>query len=96
MFLRNVYHHITKAEPFNKSLHAALKPGGRLAIMDFVPEKGSAVPEGVPANREGHGIPIKVVVDEMSAASLTHARTLDRWPPDSKGVAAFLVLFKKS
>lgn len=95
VFLRNVYHHITKVEPFNKSLVAALKPGGRLAIIDFIPEKGSAVPQGVPANREGHGVPIDVVIDEVSAAGLTHARTLARWPPDSKGVVAFLVLFRK-
>lgn len=95
VFLRNVYHHISKVEPFNQSLVAALKPGGRLAIIDFIPAKGSAVPEGVPANREGHGIPIKVVIDEMSSAGLTHARTLDRWPPDSKGVVAFLLLFRK-
>ena len=39
------------------SLLAALKPGGRLAIMDFPPDPGSSVPEGVPANRGGHGIP---------------------------------------
>ena len=95
VFLRNVYHHITKVESFNKSLLAALTPGGRLAIIDFIPEKGTAVPAGVPANRAGHGIPVNVVIDEMSSAGLAYVRTLDRWPPDSKGAAAFLVLFTK-
>ena len=95
VFLRLVYHHITDIEPFNQSLKAALKPGGRLAIIDFVPTKGSALPKGVPANREGHGVPIRVVIDEISSAGLPHARTIERWPPDDKNAPGFLVLFKK-
>ena len=42
LFLRHVYHHITEIDAFNKSLLASLKPGGRLAIIDFVPDKGIA------------------------------------------------------
>ena len=56
IFLRDVYHHLSDPEPFNKSLLASLKPGGRLAVIDFVPDQGSKPPAGVPANREGHGI----------------------------------------
>ena len=48
VFLRLVYHHIIEIAPFNKSVYASLKPGGRLAIIDFVPEKGSKLPDGVP------------------------------------------------
>jgi ubiquinone/menaquinone biosynthesis C-methylase UbiE len=96
VFLQLVYHHITAVEAFNKSLRAALKPGGRLAIIDFVPQKGSKLPEGVPANREGHGVPTQVVIDEITATGLTHVRTIDRWPPADKNPAGFLVLFRKS
>jgi precorrin-6B methylase 2 len=95
VFLQLVYHHITDIEPFNQSLQAALKPGGRLAIIDFVPTKGSALPKGVPANREGHGVPLRLVIDEIAAAGLTHTRTIERWPPDEKNAPGFLVLFKK-
>ena len=95
LFLRHVYHHITSVEDFNQSLHASLKPGGRLAIIDFVPEPGSAVPEGVRANRGGHGVPPTVVIDEISTVGLTHLRTIDKWPPGDKNPAAFLVLFRK-
>ena len=56
LFMRDVYHHITAVEAFNKSLLASLKPGGRLAIIDFVPRPNRAA-RGVPANRGGHGIP---------------------------------------
>ena len=42
LFLRHVYHHITAVEAFNKSLLASLKPGGRLAIIDFRPGRREA------------------------------------------------------
>ena len=95
VFLRHVYHHIKDIEPFNKSVYASLKPGGRLAIIDFVPEKGSKLPEGVPANREGHGIPIPIVISELSAPGLTYVKTIEKWPPGDKIQPGFLVLFRK-
>ena len=90
IFLRNVYHHITEIDAFNESLFDSLKPGGRLAIIDFVPRKGSPLPEGVPANREGHGIPPAVVIEEIKKAGLTYLRTIEKFD----GVA-FLTLFTK-
>jgi predicted methyltransferase len=95
IFLRLVYHHVTEIAAFNKSLLASLKPGGRLAIIDMVPRKGSPLPDGVPANRAGHGIPPAVVIDEMKAAGLTYERTIDKWPPGDKNPAGFLTLFRK-
>jgi len=94
IFLRNVYHHITAVEAFNKSLVASLKPGGRLAIIDFEDRKGSPsqIPKGVPANRGGHGIPPGIVVEELKAAGLAHVGTTENWPPKEP---TFLVLFKK-
>lgn len=95
IFLRHVYHHITDVESFNKSLHTSLKPGGRLAIIDFVARKGSQVPAGVLASREGHGIPPAVVTVEGAASGLTHVKTIENWPPGDKDPAYFLVLFRK-
>ena len=94
VFLQNVYHHIVSVSEFNASLKASLKPGGRLAIIDFVPTKGSELPKGVPANRGGHGVPPSVVIEEMKAAGLLHVQTIDKWPPGDKNPAAFLALFK--
>jgi ubiquinone/menaquinone biosynthesis C-methylase UbiE len=95
VFLRNVFHHVTDPVPFNKSLYASLKPGGRLAIIDFPPSKGSKLFEGVPANRGGHGIPVQVLVDEMQAAGFTHVRTIDNWPDGNTKINVFLALFRK-
>jgi hypothetical protein len=77
-----------------RSLAAALKPGGRLAIIDFPPRQNSDVPAGVPANRGGHGVPPEVVQREVGA-TLTHVRTIDKWAPDGQPAALYLVLFRK-
>jgi predicted methyltransferase len=96
MFMRDVYHHVTSVEAFNKSLYATLKPGGRLAILDFRPDPGSRLPNGVPANRGGHGILPAIVEEEIKAAGFTHLQTIESWPPDEKkNQALFLVLFTK-
>jgi predicted methyltransferase len=94
IFMRDVYHHITATDAFDKSLLASLKPGGRLAIIDFRGRPGSAIPAGVPANRAGHGIPPDVVVEELKAAGFTHVRTMDPWLSKERA-AMFLVLFTK-
>jgi predicted methyltransferase len=97
VFLRHVYHHVTEIAAFNKSLHASLKPGGRLAIIDFEPRRPNPaeIPKGVPANRLGHGIPPSVVIEEVTAAGFTHVRTIDAWPPGDKSPTMHLTLFRK-
>jgi predicted methyltransferase len=95
LFLRDVYHHVTAIDTFNKSMLASLKPGGRLAIIDFVAEKGSELPDGVPANRGGHGVPAAVVIEELVAAGFAHIRTVDAWPPEDKRPDYFLTLFQR-
>lgn len=96
IFMRDVYHHIGDTAAFDKSLQASLKTGGLLAVIDFLPRPGSKLPEGVNANRGGHGVTPALVVSEVSTSGLLHMRTIDRWPPDSKDDDPFfLVLFRK-
>jgi precorrin-6B methylase 2 len=38
IFLRRVYHHLTAPSAILASIHDALKPGGRLVIVDFRPD----------------------------------------------------------
>jgi ubiquinone/menaquinone biosynthesis C-methylase UbiE len=39
ILIRDAYHHLTEPESIGKSLAGALKPGGRLAVIDFPPPR---------------------------------------------------------
>lgn len=80
IFLRRVYHHLTKPVEFDANLVRSLKAGGRLAIIDFPSRSGLEPVEGVPANRGGHGIPQKVVIEELTAAGLQMEKVVNDWP----------------
>ena len=80
IFLRRVYHHLTKPAEFDASLVRSLKPGGRIAIIDFPPRSGLDPVEGVPANRGGHGIPQKLTIEELTAAGLQLEKVVEDWP----------------
>jgi ubiquinone/menaquinone biosynthesis C-methylase UbiE len=82
IFLRRVYHHLTKPAEFDAALVRSLKPGGRLAIIDFPPRAGLEPVEGVPSNRGGHGIPQKIMIEELTAAGLKVEKIVDDWPED--------------
>lgn len=92
--IRDAYHHLTAPQEILKSFAAALKPGGRLAVIDFPPREGSQVPAGVAADRGGHGVP-PAVVEREGRAVLTHLRTDPVWYPKSQPASLFLVLFEK-
>jgi len=79
IYLRHVYHHITQPVEFDRSLVRSLKPGARLAIIEFPPSANSELPEGVPKNRGGHGIPQKVMVDELTSAGLQVEKVVKDW-----------------
>ena len=94
ILVRDAFHHFTEPEAMILSLAAALKPGGRLAIIDFPPRANSSVPDGVPADRGGHGVPPEVVRREIGAA-LTHVSTIPDWSAGSRPGSLFLLLFEK-
>jgi ubiquinone/menaquinone biosynthesis C-methylase UbiE len=81
IFMRNVYHHFADPAAMNASILRALKPGARLAIVDFTPPKEA----GQPADRgkDGmHGVSPESVARELKAAGFTIADTIsgkDRW-----------------
>lgn len=93
IILRHVYHHFTAPVEMDASLLHSLKPGGLLAVIDFPPRKGlseSDPVKGVPRNRGGHGIPKKILIDELTSAGFVVDKTIDNWPDDD-----YLVLFRK-
>jgi len=94
ILVRDAYHHLTQPQEIVRSLAAALRPGGRLAVIDFPPRPNTEVPEGVPENRLGHGVPPEVVQREVGAA-LTHVQTIASWAPTSQPASLYLLLFRK-
>ena len=94
VLIRDAYHHFTEPDALVRSVAASLKPGGRLAVLDFPPRPDSELPAGVPANRRGHGVPPEIVEREVGAM-LTHVRTFTAWSPTSQPASLFLVLFEK-
>jgi ubiquinone/menaquinone biosynthesis C-methylase UbiE len=80
--LRAVYHHLTQPETMGVSLRRALKPGGRLIVIDFPPSAEADATEGPVENREGHGVTAELVVSELERAGLERVRVVDTWNRD--------------
>jgi ubiquinone/menaquinone biosynthesis C-methylase UbiE len=81
-FLRGVYHHLTQPETTNASLYRAIRPGGRLAIIDFRPSRWLSFffpVEDAPANRGGHGVAPELVIDELTTAGFTLEQRIENW-----------------
>jgi hypothetical protein len=83
-------HHITQPQEFDRNVIRSLKPGAYLAIIDFPPNLNYAPVEGVPKNRGGHGIPRKVMVEELTSAGLQVDKTIDDWSGSD-----YCVIFKR-
>ena len=95
IFLRRVYHHLTDPLDMDHSLYQALRPDGRLAIIDFEPSQlpGRPAPPGVPRNRGGHGVPQKIVEEELTRAGSVLLKTIP-WPM-SPDLEHYCMLFVK-
>lgn len=79
IFLRRVYHHLTDPRDFDKNLLRSLKVRGQLAIIDFPSDPNFAPVEGVPKNRNGHGIAEDATVEELTSAGLHLEKKIDHW-----------------
>lgn len=67
IYLRRVYHHIGEPTSMNASILESLKPGGRLAIIDFEPRGEEAEP-GERASGSQHGVTPETVTEELTNA----------------------------
>lgn len=91
--LRRVYHHFSAPTEMDASLMRSLRPGGLLAVIEFAPRKSLTASDpvkGVPRNRGGHGIPKKILLQELTAAGFKLDKSFDDWPDDG-----YCVLFRK-
>ena len=95
IYMRLVYHHFTNPSEMDSSLFRSLKHGGRLAIVDEEPRKGTTIPEGVPKNRLGHGIPEKVLITELKRAGFRVQTVYQNWPGGDQYHKMYCVVFLK-
>jgi predicted methyltransferase len=95
IFMRLVYHHLTKPADIDASLFRSLKPGGLLAIIDEEPVSGTSIPKGVPKNRGGHGVPQKVIIGELTAAGFQFVTARDDWPSHDAIHHTYCAVFRR-
>lgn len=82
IYLREVYHHFTDPAFTTATLHRALKPGGRLAVIDY-PQRGSF-------GGDCHCIDKRELIRQVTAAGFDHVSDEDRWSG-----SRYIVVFRK-
>jgi ubiquinone/menaquinone biosynthesis C-methylase UbiE len=83
LFMRNVYHHFGDPQAMNASVFRSLKPGGRLAVIDFAPSSGKEAARPEDRDEDGtHGITADTLMTELKQAGFEVTSvepTKDRW-----------------
>jgi len=70
LFMRNVYHHFADPAAMNTSIAASVKPGGRVAVVDFTPP-GKEAETPTDRGKDGmHGISAESLSRELKDAGL--------------------------
>ena len=82
LFMRNVYHHFADPAQINTSIAASLKPGGRVAVVDFAPPEKEAERAADRAKDGMHGVSPESVSRELQNAGFTTVSSelgAERW-----------------
>ena len=95
--LRHVYHHLSNPDETLRDIDRALKPRGRLLVIDFRPTPLLApwTPDDLPGDRSGHGVTPELISREAGAAGFA-LRSVDKdWPGGHLLLDRFAVLLEK-
>jgi predicted methyltransferase len=84
IFMRRVYHHLSAPSPILAGIHEALRPGGRLVIIEFRPD-------GLVGMVTRMGIDRAALIDAVTAAGFDVV-TSEEWP----GWDHYVAVFEKS
>jgi predicted methyltransferase len=80
ILLRRVYHHFTEPQSMLGSLRASLKPGGMIAVVDFLRESSElGRPDATPHDHE-HGVRVDGLTEDMVKAGFELVRRVEDWP----------------
>ena len=78
IFARNVFHHLPEPAEYFGNLGAALKPGGRVAIIDHMPNRGLSF-----VSLFRHFTPVEKIRGAMEAAGYVLLESFDFLPSQS-------------
>ena len=81
IYMRLVYHHFGDPAAMNVSLLKSLKPGGRIAVIEFKPKTGKSAPPGKRNEGDAHGVMPETVIEELKAAGFADVRVVP-WPSE--------------
>ena len=90
--LRTVYRYLTQPKAVGASLARALKPGGRLIVIEFPPIPEIDTEQRKAGGREVHGVTAATIVSELNEASLEFVRIVPEWNNDG----FYAVLMRRS
>lgn len=91
ILLRLVYHHFEDPDAMRAGLWRALRPGGRIAVIDITPQEDWAALPRVP-DRGGHGIPTAALEAEMLGAGFEPVERHSDWNGDKD---RFALVFRR-
>jgi ubiquinone/menaquinone biosynthesis C-methylase UbiE len=87
IYVRLVYHHFGDPPAMNASLLRSLKPGGRIAILEFMPKTKVSAPPDKRGGGDSHGVMPATVIEELKAVGFTDVREIP-WPEPTVAVIA--------
>jgi SAM-dependent methyltransferase len=74
ILMRDVYHHFGDPPAMNASLKKSLRPGGRLAVVDFLPASRVNAPPGRRDTGKDHGILVETLIQELKDAGFAEVQ----------------------
>lgn len=91
ILMKKVFHHITNPERETRNFYEHLKPGGKLAIVDFEPKwyLKLSTPKNIPKSYGGHGIYKKVLIEEVIRAGFMLEKLDEKFSPGGMYCAIF-------